>query len=84
MGEDKETKELGRDELKHCLGFYSCKGFALCRSNYHVLVLKHEGNRFAIFGQSVVTKANIRQACENHLRQKHSGTEGELGDATRF
>jgi hypothetical protein len=80
MGEDKETKGLGRDELEGCLGFYSCKGFTLCGPDYHVLVLKHEGERVAVFGQSVVTKASIRQACQDHLRERHGGTVDGLGD----
>ena len=84
MSEDKETKGPERDELEGCVGFYSCKGFTLCGPDYRVLVLKHEGERVAIFGQSVVTKASIRQACEDHLREKHSGKVGELGGATRF
>lgn len=84
MVEDKETKGLGRDELEGCVGFYSYKGFTLCGPDYRVLVLKHEGERVAIFGQSVVTKASIRQACEDHLRERHGGTVEELGETVRF
>ena len=59
------------------LGQFAHRGFTLEHPDDHVLFLKHDGERLAVFSQTGATPESLQAECTRYLAESHSKRKAE-------